>query len=283
MFNLIMLSIDWNVDRASIDIDRVFEYTDSHIMNELCDENKQPFFDKLTSFPCLFMNEGRGDEIAYVGHINRPQIAGHVVTFEISLNKGVPPLKNNMIYANRAELHMLQDFEFSRNHWAVKGVDLYRFLFQNIQSHQPSRPRPIVFKIPKHEAIDPTLISAMMPFNKEFDQVYESIKDASENVGAECKRADDIWVHPTVIQDVVSLIDKSRIVVCDCTDRNPNVFYEIGIAHTLGREVILITQNKNDIPFDLQHFRYLEYLNNLEGLKLLTKNLQSRMNTILEQ
>jgi hypothetical protein len=48
---------------------------------------------------------------------------------------------------------------------------------------------------------------------------------------------------------------RSRVVICDCTGRNPNVFYEIGIAHTLGREVILITQNPEDIPFDLRHLR----------------------------
>ena len=48
------------------------------------------------------------------------------------------------------------------------------------------------------------------------------------------------------------------------TGRFPNVFYEARIAHTLGREVILITQNENDIPFDLRHLRYVRYLNNAE-------------------
>ena len=74
---------------------------------------------------------------------------------------------------------------------------------------------------------------------------------------------------PWIIQDVVSLIDKSRVVICDCTGRNANVFYEIGIAHTLGREVILITQNEADIPFDLRHLRYVKYLNNAEGRQVL--------------
>ena len=59
--------------------------------------------------------------------------------------------------------------------------------------------------------------------------------------------------------------DRSSVVICDCSDRNPNVFYEIGIAHTLGREVILITQSEADIPFDLLHLRYVRYLNNPEG------------------
>ena len=67
------------------------------------------------------------------------------------------------------------------------------------------------------------------------------------------------------------------MVICDCTGRNPNVFYEIGIAHTLGREVILITQVDADIPFDLRHLRYVRYLNNGEGLQTLRERLQPRL------
>jgi hypothetical protein len=79
------------------------------------------------------------------------------------------------------------------------------------------------------------------------------------------------------MQDVVSLIDRSHLVIADCTGRNPNVFYEIGIAHTLGREVILITQNDADIPFDLRHLRYVPYLNNGEGLAALADRLRPRL------
>ena len=79
------------------------------------------------------------------------------------------------------------------------------------------------------------------------------------------------------MQDVVSLIDRSRVVICDCTGRNPNVFYEIGIAHTLGREVILITQSQEDIPFDLRHLRYVPYLNNREGRKELQRRVEARL------
>src|SRR4029078_9504141 len=103
--------------------------------------------------------------------------------------------------------------------------------------------RPTIFQIPEHENIEATLASAMMPFEAKFNPVYDSIRQAAENVGLRGRRADDIWENAAIIQDVVALIDRSRIVVCDCTDRNPNVFYEVDIAHTLGREVILITQS----------------------------------------
>ena len=70
------------------------------------------------------------------------------------------------------------------------------------------------------------------------------------------------------------------MVICDCSGRNPNVFYEIGIAHTLGREVILITQSEEDIPFDLRHLRYVKYLNNGEGLAQLTARLEPRLSDL---
>lgn len=78
-------------------------------------------------------------------------------------------------------------------------------------------------------------------------------------------------------QDIVSLIDRSLVVVSDCTGRNPNVFYETGIAHTLGREVVLITQNEADIPFDLRHLRFVRYLNDREGLAALSTRLLTRL------
>jgi len=70
-------------------------------------------------------------------------------------------------------------------------------------------------------------------------------------------------------------------VVCDCSGRNPNVFYEIGIAHSLGKDVILITRSADDIPFDLRHLRYVSYLPNTEGLEALTKAVEGRLRTLI--
>jgi hypothetical protein len=158
--------------------------------------------------------------------------------------------------------------------WSVKDVDLYRTLLRN---SQPRRQRPKVFQLAEYENIEPSLVSAMMPFNPSFDDVYATIQRTAKTVGLRCRRADDIWENPAVIQDVVWLIDRSSIVICDCTGRNPNVFYEIGIAHALGREVILITQAEEDIPFDLRHLRFVPYLDNGEGLNALSTRLQPRL------
>lgn len=277
MFNLLMFNVDWPSGRVAVPLARMFEYTDEHIAAQFQD-NGGPLLDQLISLPCLFCEEGTTEETAYVGQINRARIAGRDLSLETTFDAEVPGLQNSIIYANRTELHMPRDFEFSRNHWAVKDVDLYRFLLRNVR---PRRQCPTVFQIPEHQNIEQTLASAMMPFDAGFNEVYDSIRQAAENVGLRPRRADDIWEHAAIIQDVVSLIDRSRIVICDCTGRNPNVFYEAGIAHTLGRDVILITQSDHDIPFDLRHLRYIRYLNNAEGRAALAQALQARMQTLL--
>jgi hypothetical protein len=205
------------------------------------------------------------------------QINNSELSLEISFDADIPPLRNSLLYEKRTEL-TIEEFEFSRNHWAVKDIDIYQFLLRNIR---PRRQHPTVFNISEHESIDPLLTSAMMPFDASFNTVYTNIQKAAEEVGLKCRRADDIWESASIIQDVVTLIDRSRIVICDCTGRNPNVFYEAGIAHTLGRHVILITQNKSDIPFDLRHLRFVYYLNNNEGLNRLKQTLIERMQTLL--
>ena len=277
MFNLLMFNVDWLSGRITVPIGRIFEYTDDHIADHFRHEGN-PVLDRLKALPCLFCEEGTSDQVAYVGQINRARITGRDVALEINFDPDVPPLRNSIVKANQIELDMPVDFEFSRNHWAVKDVDLYRFLNRNIR---PRRQRPSVFSITEHESIEPTLASAMMPFEAEFSDVYYSIQQAAAGACLRCRRADDIWENAAIIQDVVALIDRSRIVICDCTGRNPNVFYEAGIAHTLGREVILITQSEHDIPFDLRHLRYVKYLNNAEGRGTLTEALQARMQTIL--
>lgn len=277
MFNLIMRWFEWDTGTATMPAGRMFEYTDEHIANQF-HKNGLPLLDRLTRLPCLFMHEGTRDEVCRVGSVTRARIANGEIHFDFVLDADVPSLLNSLIYANRNRLDMPLDFQFSCSHWAVKEVDLYQFLLRNVR---PRRQRPTVFQVPEHENIEPEMASAMMPFDAGFDAVYQSIQLAAANAGLRCRRADDIWENPAIIQDVVSLIDRSRAVICDCTGRNPNVFYEAGIAHTLGREVILITQSEHDIPFDLRHLRYIRYLNNAEGRTALVAALQGRMQTIV--
>ena len=98
-----------------------------------------------------------------------------------------------------------------------------------------------------------------------------------EALGYQCNRADDIWNNQHILDDIIELIETAAVVVCDLSNRNPNVFYEAGIAHTLGKEVILLTQSDNDVPFDLQSIRYVRYLNNNQGRQEMIRQLFERV------
>jgi hypothetical protein len=141
---------------------------------------------------------------------------------------------------------------------------------------------PMVFSVPDARP-DVNLLSVMMSFDPSLRPVHQAIKSAAESAGFTCSRADDIWEDSTVIQDVFSLIFRSYVVVCDFSGRNANVFYEAGIAHALGKHVVPITQNPEDIPFDLRHHRYAHYLNNGEGLQRLREELEDRFRTLAER
>ncbi|MCY3726646.1 MAG: hypothetical protein OXF95_08420 [Rhodobacteraceae bacterium] len=178
-----------------------------------------------------------------------------------------------------ASFDIHDDFEFSRKHWALKEGNLFRTLL----SLPPPRKSPKVFEIDRYPNIDRRSVSVMMSFDDKFNQINNTIKEAAEVVKLKAERVDDIWEKDAIIKDIVNLIDRSSIVVCDCTGKNPNVFYELGIAHTLGRDFIMITQNENDIPFDLKHLRFITYLNNNEGREKLREELQERFKTLKSQ
>jgi hypothetical protein len=96
------------------------------------------------------------------------------------------------------------------------------------------RIQPQIFWVPAGK-VEEDLASVMRPFDASFDKTFETIKAAARICSLRCERADDIWDERESIQDVFSLIYRSRLVICDPTGRSPNVFYEIGIAHTFGK------------------------------------------------
>lgn len=140
--------------------------------------------------------------------------------------------------------------------------------------------KPEIFKVPEKPQ-NPRLISVMMPFNPAFRGTYDAIKRVADYMSLECLRADDIWDNSTFMQDIFDLIFCAKVVVVDFTGRNPNVMYETGIAHTLGKTVIPITQSIDDIPSDLGHHRALKYLPNEEGYRDLSNDLYKRLKVIM--
>jgi hypothetical protein len=116
-------------------------------------------------------------------------------------------------------------------------------------------------------------IFVLMPFTSKLKKVYtEHIKKLGAELGITIERADDHFEPDVFMRKVWEGICAARLIIADCTRRNPNVFYEIGMAHTVGKKVVLLTSPKADIPSDIRHFEYIEY--DPKRMPLLVKKLR---------
>lgn len=105
-----------------------------------------------------------------------------------------------------------------------------------------------------------TFIFVLMPLSAEFDDIYKlGIKDACKEAGGYCERVDEQIFEESILDRIYNQISKADLLVADMTGRNPNVFYEVGYAHALGKRVILLTEKSEDIPFDLKHYPHIVY------------------------
>lgn len=101
----------------------------------------------------------------------------------------------------------------------------------------------------------------VQPFARPLGDYYEKMyKPAIEKAGLHPVRADaDIFATGKIIDQIWRGINDAKVLVAELTSRNPNVFYELGIAHALRKPVVLISSNEQDVPFDLQHIRVIYY------------------------
>jgi hypothetical protein len=129
----------------------------------------------------------------------------------------------------------------------------------------------------------PLDVIVLMSFDAKLRPIYDNhVLKVAKSLNLTAKRADDFFTTHHVMSDVWEAIHAARLVIADCTGRNANVFYEIGMAHTLGRPVVLITQHNRDVPFDLQAVRYIQYEYTPPGMEKfeqqLTSTLRSELN-----
>lgn len=123
-----------------------------------------------------------------------------------------------------------------------------------MNTDQTTLPKPFVF--------------VLMPFEPTFNDIYKfGIKGAVDEVGAYAERVDEQNFTEGILDRIFNQISKADVIVADMTGRNPNVFYEVGYAHALGKITLLLTQNTDDIPFDLKHRPHTVYEGKIETLR----------------
>ncbi len=131
---------------------------------------------------------------------------------------------------------------------------------------------------PRFNKVNPTRLRNecfyLCPFAEPFDTIYrDHVVPTIKNVGLRVRRADDVYGTQPIIEDIWEGICSSEIVLADVTGRNPNVMYEIGMAHTVGKPVIILTQTMDDVPFDLKHYRCIVYSYTPRGIKELEERI----------
>ncbi len=126
-------------------------------------------------------------------------------------------------------------------------------------------------------------VFVLMPFAEELKPIYEEhIKCVTERLGLSVARSDDFFTSEHIMDELWTAMVNAKLVIADCTDRNPNVFYEIGLGHAIGKPTILITQQDSDVPFDLRHRRYIPYTYTPHGMKEFEERLASTIKAALE-
>lgn len=126
-----------------------------------------------------------------------------------------------------------------------------------------------------NRALGRSVCFMVMPFRRELDPVYKIVEDALRKEGWTVVRADKI-VRPRRITDaILEAILMSDLVVADLTGSNPNVFYEVGVAHATGCDVIMLTQEKR-IPFDVATEETIFYKSTPRGLRVLYDKIREK-------
>lgn len=133
--------------------------------------------------------------------------------------------------------------------------------------------------------INESLCFVLMPLNdQKLQEIYDDqVKPTVEGTGLKCIRADDLYGTQPIIEDVWKSINEAKIIIADVTQRKSNVFYEIGIAHTVGKNVIIISQDIDDVPFDLRHLRCIIYETTPRGAKNLVEQLKSTILNLIKR
>lgn len=134
-------------------------------------------------------------------------------------------------------------------------------------------------------------IFMIMPFREPYNSVYtEVIRPLAANLNMTIKRGDEFAsTRGSIMQEVWAALNSCRLVIAETTMINANVYYELGISHTLGKPTILLTQTKEveELPFDIRGLRFIVYEDSIVGSQALEQQLRKTiiwlMNDLEEQ
>lgn len=124
----------------------------------------------------------------------------------------------------------------------------------------------------------PQSVFVAMPFSEDLEDVYiYGIRNCVQNIGFSCVRVDEVEHSGPIVEEMVDQIKRCRIIIAEVSDHNPNVFYEVGWAHALGRNTILLAREGTELPFDIRHVNTIMK----KSIHSLEEKLAKRLNSML--
>jgi AbiTii-like protein len=218
-----------------------------------------------------FVKGGNGDVI-FVGHSAR------------NISKPLPDLSTGALQALMGSgLILVEVLEKGKVHCTLLGK-AYEAVDSNF-SQTAEKPKVStnnsIFGVPNPRYTYDAFV--LMPFTQDLTDIYNNhIKKVVDALDLSIARADDFFSQEAIMDEIWSAIANATFLIADCTGKNPNVFYEIGLAHAIGKPVILITQNSDDVPFDIRHRRYIKYAYTPPGMEKFEKDLSTTISEILK-
>lgn len=125
-------------------------------------------------------------------------------------------------------------------------------------------------------------VFVIMQYSDQYNELYDDvIKSVCRKHGYEVVRADDIYKNDIIINDIASNIIEAKVIIADVSPRNPNVYYEVGYSHALGKPTVLLAEDGTDLPFDVRPYRVIHYMNSIGGKKKIEESLDKHLSQIV--
>lgn len=119
------------------------------------------------------------------------------------------------------------------------------------------------------------VVMNMNPNDPTLADVLETIKGVCKVFGVEAFRIDDVEHSGQITPLILDSIRSSEFIIADLTGERPNVYYELGYAHAIGKRPILYRKEGTKFHFDLQNHNVPGYSNNTDLRAKLHKRLEA--------
>jgi hypothetical protein len=132
------------------------------------------------------------------------------------------------------------------------------------------------------EPIEPDYVFVLMSMDESkpmLEDVHTAIKEVCQSLQLRAERADDIEHAGRITDKILERINAANVLVADLTYERPNVYYELGFAHGINRQVIMIAQEGTSLHFDIQDFNVIFY----ENITRLRQKLKKRLKVVLTE